>query len=69
LCGVELGRSSWRCRDWRLPPTGMPLCLAGAFSYVAPNMFAGRIFNLKPGTDYEARFTLSDPACAPDDAV
>jgi len=43
------------------PPTGLPMCFAGAFSYVAPNMFAGSIFNLKPGTEYEARFTLTDP--------
>jgi hypothetical protein len=31
------------------------------FRYTAPNMFAGSILNLEPGTDYECRFTLSDP--------
>jgi hypothetical protein len=31
------------------------------FSYVAPNMFSGSILNLDPGTEYEARFVLSDP--------
>jgi hypothetical protein len=31
------------------------------FSYVAPNMFAGSILNLKPGTEYECHFVLSDP--------
>jgi hypothetical protein len=31
------------------------------FSYVAPNMFAGSILNLEPGTEYECRFLLSDP--------
>jgi hypothetical protein len=31
------------------------------FSYVAPNMFAGSILNLNPGTEYECRFILSDP--------
>ena len=29
--------------------------------YPVPNMFAGSIFNLEPDTDYECRFTLSDP--------
>jgi hypothetical protein len=33
----------------------------GAFSYVAPNMFAGSILNLEPDTEYECRFVLSDP--------
>ena len=28
--------------------------------YIAPNMFAGSIFNLEPGTMYECRFDLSD---------
>jgi hypothetical protein len=31
------------------------------FDYVAPNMFAGSLLNLQPDTEYEARFTLSDP--------
>src|SRR5579863_3077641 len=31
------------------------------YSYVAPNMFAGSILNLEPGTEYECRFVLSDP--------
>jgi hypothetical protein len=31
------------------------------FNYVAPNMFAGSILNLEPGTEYECRFVLSDP--------
>lgn len=30
-------------------------------TYVAPNMFAGSIFNLEPDTDYECRLGLSDP--------
>ena len=30
-------------------------------TYVAPNMFAGSIFNLDPDSDYECRLTLSDP--------
>ncbi len=31
------------------------------FSYVAPNMFSGSVFDLAPDTDYELRLTLSDP--------
>jgi len=31
------------------------------FNYVAPNMFAGSLLNLDPGTEYECRFVLSDP--------
>ncbi|HTV53003.1 MAG TPA: hypothetical protein VME21_17555 [Steroidobacteraceae bacterium] len=29
--------------------------------YRAPNMFAGSLLNLRPGTSYEVRLTLSDP--------
>jgi hypothetical protein len=61
------GENSWR--------TGMPLLRAGGggetvgaltgesrFSrYPVPNMFSGSIFNLTPDTQYEAKFTLSDP--------
>lgn len=32
-----------------------------ALQYVTPNMFAGSIFDLEPGTEYECRFVLSDP--------
>jgi hypothetical protein len=31
------------------------------FNVVMPNMFAGSILDLEPGTAYEARFVLSDP--------
>src|SRR6516164_48620 len=34
---------------------------AMAFTYVAPNMFAGSIFDLEPDTEYECRLQLSDP--------
>lgn len=30
-------------------------------SYIVPDGFAGSILNLQPGTEYECRFTLSDP--------
>jgi hypothetical protein len=31
------------------------------YSYMAPNMFAGSILNLDPGTEYECHFVLTDP--------
>src|SRR3974377_279170 len=31
-----------------------------AFAYVVPNMFAGSIFDLEPGAEYECRFVLRD---------
>jgi hypothetical protein len=57
----ERGETEWR--------TGLPLLrLHGERVYsesrvdvVAPNMFAGSILDLTPGTEYEARFVLSDP--------
>jgi hypothetical protein len=33
----------------------------GVFDVLSPNMFAGSILDLEPGTFYEARFTVSDP--------
>ena len=55
-----------RKRDWR--PALPLLRLHGERIYsesrvdvVAPNMFAGSILDLEPGTEYEARFVLSDP--------
>ena len=32
-----------------------------SLQYVVPNMFAGSIFDLDPGTDYECRLVLADP--------
>jgi hypothetical protein len=31
------------------------------YTYTAPNMFAGSLLNLEPGTAYQCRLTLSDP--------
>ncbi len=43
-------------------PGGAPRDGGGHFySYVAPNMFAGSLLNLEPGTEYECRLILSDP--------
>ena len=47
---------------------GLPLLRIGnerlnenAIQFVTPNMLAGSIFDLEPGTEYECRFVLSDP--------
>jgi hypothetical protein len=47
---------------------GLPLLRIGnerinenALQYVTPNGFAGSVFELEPGTEYEARFRISDP--------
>ncbi len=52
-------------KSWR---QGLPLLrlqrepiTSGPMDYTAPNMFAGSIFDLEPGTEYECRFALTDP--------
>jgi hypothetical protein len=52
-------------RDWK---QGLPLfrlfyeqTIYNPFNYVAPNMFAGSIFDLEADTEYECAFIMSDP--------
>jgi hypothetical protein len=52
-------------KEWK---QGLPLLrlqreptISGPMAYTAPNMFAGSIFDLNPGTEYECRFVLTDP--------
>src|SRR5687767_6546379 len=52
-------------QDWKAGP---PLLRIGnerinenALHYMTPNGFAGSLFELEPGSNYEARFVLSDP--------
>lgn len=55
------GETAWR--------TGLPLVRIqnehvyqrNVFDLVAPNMFAGSVLDLEPGTAYEVRFVLADP--------
>ncbi len=58
----RVGDSSWR--------SALPLVRVGGervfrkrehLEYTVPDGFAGSILNLAPGTEYECRFTLSDP--------
>jgi hypothetical protein len=59
---------SWRKKGDEEWHEGLPLLRIGnerlnenAIQYVTPNMLAGSIFDLEPGTEYECRFVLSDP--------
>jgi len=59
---------SWRKKGDQAWHEGLPLLRIGnerlnenAIQYVTPNMLAGSIFDLQPGTEYECRFVLSDP--------
>jgi hypothetical protein len=59
---------SWRKKGDRAWQEGLPLLRIGnerlnenAIQYLTPNMLAGSIFDLEPGTEYECRFVLSDP--------
>jgi len=35
--------------------------LNNSIDYIAPNLFAGSIFDLEPDTEYECQFLMSDP--------
>jgi hypothetical protein len=58
------GETTWR--------DGLPLLRLQAeavqqgasFHYIAPNMFAGSVFNLEPNTSYDVRLRLTDPDAA-----
>lgn len=58
----KMGNSNWK--------EALPLLRIGGekiyghdqrWAYTTPDMFAGSIFNLEPGTTYECRFALRDP--------
>ena len=59
---------SYRRKGEQVWRDGLPLLRIGnerinenALQYVTPNGFAGSLFDLEPGTEYECRFVLSDP--------
>src|SRR5262245_44666274 len=59
---------SWRKKGDSGWKDGPPLLRIGnerinenALQYIVPNGFAGSILDLEPATEYECRFTLSDP--------
>src|SRR5262245_22773013 len=60
--------AAWRKKGDSTWKDGPPLLRIGnerinenALQYFVPNGFAGSIFDLEPATEYECRFTLSDP--------
>ena len=61
LAWRRTGETAWR--------DGLPLLRLQAeavqqgasFHYVAPNMFAGSVFDLEPNTSYDVRLRLTDP--------
>ena len=55
------GESTWREALPLVRLHGEQVVQRNVFNLVVPNMFAGSILDLEPGTAYEARFTLTDP--------
>jgi hypothetical protein len=56
----EKGNKSWKQELPLLRLQGEPT-VSGPMAYTAPNLFAGSLFSLEPGTEYECRFILTDP--------
>ena len=55
------GEAAWRPALPMLRLKGERLLNGEQLDVIVPNMFAGSILDLEPGTAYEARFVLSDP--------
>jgi hypothetical protein len=56
----ERGQSEWRQALPLLRLQGERIYSESRVDVVAPNMFAGSVLDLTPGTEYEVRFVLSD---------
>jgi hypothetical protein len=64
--GVEVsyrkqGDTAWRAALPLVRLHGEQVFQRNVFNLVTPNMFAGSILDLEPGTTYEARFVMTDP--------
>ena len=55
------GETAWRKALPLVRLHGEQTYQRNVFNLVTPNMFAGSILDLEPGTAYEARFVLTDP--------
>jgi hypothetical protein len=55
------GETAWRKAMPLLRIQNERVIQPNVFNLVSPNMFAGSILDLEPGTAYEARFVLTDP--------
>jgi hypothetical protein len=65
----KAGDAAWTAGMPLLRLHGERVRQANVFELVTPNMFAGSILDLEPGTAYEARFVLSDPDGVSGDAT
>ena len=61
LAWRRTGELTWRDGLPLLRLNGEAVQQGASFHYVAPNMFAGSVFGLEPGTSYDLRLRLSDP--------
>ena len=61
LAWRRTGEPTWRDGLPLLRLNGEAVQQGASFHYVAPNMFAGSVFGLEPGTSYDLRLRLSDP--------
>ena len=57
----SLGDTEWKPALPLLRLHGERIYSEARVDVVAPNMFAGSILDLRPDTEYEARFVMSDP--------
>ena len=55
------GDGQWKSALPLLRLQGERITQGQQIDVISPNMFAGSILDLEPGTAYEARFTVSDP--------
>jgi len=61
LAWRKTGETAWHDGLPLLRLQGEAVQQGASFHYVAPNMFAGSVFDLQPGTSYDIRLRLSDP--------
>ncbi|MES2624704.1 MAG: hypothetical protein V4628_05470, partial [Pseudomonadota bacterium] len=61
LAWQQAGETAWHDGAPLFRLQGEAVLQGESFHYVAPNMFAGSVFDLEPGTEYNVRLRLSDP--------
>ena len=58
---AKQGSTEWRDGLPLLRLNGERIYSESRVDLITPNMFAGSVLDLKPDTDYEARFIIDDP--------
>jgi hypothetical protein len=61
LAWRRTGETTWRDGLPLMRLQGEAVLQGASFQYIAPNMFAGSVFNLVPDTSYDIRLRLTDP--------